>query len=95
MTTYEGEPGKDLILSMDSELQAETEKILEEELLNLKALPGSYLLDRAFLIMMDPNTGDVLSMTGKKIEKILRQGKMKSLTMHMDHLQQLMRQVHL
>ena len=55
---------------MDSELQAETDKIVEEELLNLKALPGSYLLDRAFLIMMDPNTGDILSMVGKKIEKI-------------------------
>ncbi|MBX8943353.1 MULTISPECIES: peptidoglycan D,D-transpeptidase FtsI family protein [Lysinibacillus] len=69
VTTYEGEPGKDLILSLDSELQAETDKIVEEELLNLKALPGSYLLDRAFLIMMDPNTGDILSMVGKKIEK--------------------------
>ncbi|EKU44469.1 hypothetical protein C518_0075 [Lysinibacillus fusiformis ZB2] len=69
VTTYEGEPGKDLILSLDSELQAETDKIVEEELLKLKALPGSYLLDRAFLIMMDPNTGDILSMVGKKIEK--------------------------
>ncbi|MBD8522012.1 penicillin-binding protein 2 [Lysinibacillus sp. FSL R7-0073] len=75
ITTYEGEPGKDLILSLDSELQAETEKIVEEELLNLKALPGSYLLDRAFLIMMDPNTGDVLSMVGKKIEKNPETGK--------------------
>ncbi|KAB0443560.1 peptidoglycan D,D-transpeptidase FtsI family protein [Lysinibacillus fusiformis] len=75
ITTYEGEPGKDLVLSLDSELQAETEKIVEEELLNLKALPGSYLLDRAFLIMMDPNTGDVLSMVGKKIEKNPETGK--------------------
>ncbi|MCM0624215.1 penicillin-binding protein 2 [Lysinibacillus sp. OL1_EC] len=75
VTTYEGEPGKDLILSLDSELQAETDKIVEEELLNLKALPGSYLLDRAFLIMMDPNTGDILSMVGKKIEKNPETGK--------------------
>ncbi|QSB10144.1 penicillin-binding protein 2 [Lysinibacillus sp. FSL K6-0057] len=75
VTTYEGEPGKDLILSLDSELQAETDKIVEEELLNLKALPGSYLLDRAFLIMMDPNTGDILSMVGKKIEKDPETGK--------------------
>lgn len=75
VTTYEGEPGKDLILSLDSELQAETDKIVEEELLNLKALPGSYLLDRAFLIMMDPNTGDILSMVGKKIENDPETGK--------------------
>ncbi|MFJ7736694.1 peptidoglycan D,D-transpeptidase FtsI family protein [Lysinibacillus sp. NPDC097287] len=69
ITTYEGEPGKDLVLTFDSELLAETEKIVEEELLALKSLGGSHLLDRAFLVMMDPNTGDVLSMVGKKIEK--------------------------
>ena len=69
ITTYEGEPGKDLVLTFDSELLAETEKIVEEELLDLKSLGSSHLLDRAFLIMMDPNSGDVLSMVGKKIEK--------------------------
>lgn len=53
ITTYEGEPGKDLVLTFDSELQAANEKIVEEELLNLKAMSGSSLLDRAFLIMMD------------------------------------------
>ncbi|MFJ7979198.1 peptidoglycan D,D-transpeptidase FtsI family protein [Lysinibacillus xylanilyticus] len=75
VTTYEGEPGKDLKLTIDSELQLETEKIVERELLNLKSRGGSYLLDRAFLVMMDPNTGDVLSMVGKKIEKNPETGK--------------------
>ena len=75
ITTYEGEPGKDLVLTLDSELTAETEKIVEEELLNIKARSGSKLLDRAFLVMMDPNTGDVLSMVGKKIEKDSETGK--------------------
>lgn len=75
VTTYEGEPGKDLVLSLDSELQAETEKIVEDELLKLKARSGSQLLDRAFLVMMNPNTGDVLSMVGKKIEKNPETGK--------------------
>ncbi|KOY80872.1 penicillin-binding protein 2 [Lysinibacillus macroides] len=69
VTTYEGEPGKDLVLALDSELQAETDKIVEEELLKLKSQGASSLLDRAFLVMMDPNTGDILSMVGKKIEK--------------------------
>ncbi|WP_107950183.1 peptidoglycan D,D-transpeptidase FtsI family protein [Lysinibacillus parviboronicapiens] len=75
VTTYEGEPGKDLVLTFDSELQAETEKIVEEELLNLKSIAGSYLLDRAFLVMMNPNTGEILSMVGKKIEKDPETGK--------------------
>lgn len=75
VTTFEGEPGKDLKLTIDSELQLETEKIVERELLKLKSQGGSYLLDRAFLVMMDPNTGDVLSMVGKKIEKNPETGK--------------------
>ncbi|MFE3575597.1 peptidoglycan D,D-transpeptidase FtsI family protein [Lysinibacillus sp. NPDC059133] len=75
VTTYKGEPGKDLKLTIDSELQLETEKIVERELLQLKSRGGSYLLDRAFLVMMDPNTGDILSMVGKKIEKNPETGK--------------------
>lgn len=75
ITTYEGEPGKDLVLSIDSELQQETEKIVEEQLLSLKAMGSSYLLDRAFLVMMDPNTGEILSLVGKKIEKDPETGK--------------------
>ncbi|GLC88627.1 peptidoglycan D,D-transpeptidase FtsI family protein [Lysinibacillus piscis] len=75
VTTYEGEPGKDLILTLDSELTAETEKIVEDELLKLKAASGSPLLDRAFLIMMEPHTGDILSIVGKKIEKNEKTGK--------------------
>jgi len=66
-TVREGEPGKDLMLTLDTELQAHLEKIVEENLLKAKRLPGSRFLDRAFLVMMDPNTGEVLSMVGKKI----------------------------
>ncbi|MGE8000609.1 peptidoglycan D,D-transpeptidase FtsI family protein [Lysinibacillus sp. NPDC093190] len=69
VTTYDGKPGNDLVLTLDSELTAATEKIVEEELLQLKSRGASSLLDRAFLVMMDPNTGDILSMVGKKIEK--------------------------
>ncbi|TQR24377.1 penicillin-binding protein 2, partial [Lysinibacillus sphaericus] len=75
VTTYEGEPGKDLKLTLDSELQLETEKIVKRELLNLKSRGGSYLLDRAFLVMMDPNTGDILANVGMKIEKNPETGK--------------------
>ncbi|KYG92233.1 penicillin-binding protein [[Bacillus] sp. KCTC 13219] len=68
-TTYAGEPGKDLITTLDMELQAEAERIVEEKLLELKSLGSSSLLDRAFFVMMDPNTGELLSVVGKKIEK--------------------------
>lgn len=75
ITTHEGQPGKDLVLTLDSELQLETEKIVEQQLLSLKAMGSSYLLDRAFLVMMNPNTGEILSMVGKKIEKDPETGK--------------------
>ncbi|MEK4759819.1 penicillin-binding protein 2 [Viridibacillus sp. FSL E2-0187] len=67
-TTSEGSPGDELILTIDSELHASLDKIVEKQLLAAKAQSGSSLLDRAFLVMMNPNTGEVLSMVGKKIE---------------------------
>lgn len=69
VTTFEGEPGKELVLSIDSELNAAADEILERHLLQLKSYGNSRLLDRAFFVMMNPNTGEVLSMVGKKIER--------------------------
>ena len=64
----EGKAGKDLVLTIDSKLQKETDKIVTEQLMMAKRTGASSLLDRAFLVMMDPNTGEILSMVGKKIE---------------------------
>ncbi|MGF9975214.1 peptidoglycan D,D-transpeptidase FtsI family protein [Viridibacillus arvi] len=68
ITTSEGSPGKELMLTIDSELQESVDKIVEEQLLFAKSQGASSLLDRAFLVMMNPNTGEVLSMVGKKLE---------------------------
>jgi cell division protein FtsI/penicillin-binding protein 2 len=65
----EGQRGKDLILTIDMDLQLAVEKIIEEELLEAKKFSRSQLLDRAFVVMMDPHTGEILSMAGKKIGK--------------------------
>lgn len=67
-TTFPGSPGKDLVLTIDSQLQKKLEKIVEQHLLSAKATGASSLLDRAFLVMMNPNTGEILSMVGKKID---------------------------
>ncbi|WP_432355244.1 peptidoglycan D,D-transpeptidase FtsI family protein [Sporosarcina sp. A2] len=75
-TVREGEPGKDLMLTLDTELQAHLETIVEDNLLKAKRNGGSQFLDRAFLVMMDPNTGEVLSMVGKKIVKDKDTGKL-------------------
>ncbi|MTH52430.1 penicillin-binding protein [Bacillus mangrovi] len=65
----EGKSGKDLILTVDIELQKEVEKIIEEELKAAKQESGTAMLDRAFVVMMDPSNGEVLSMAGKQIIK--------------------------
>ncbi|MDF0727178.1 penicillin-binding protein 2 [Cytobacillus sp. S13-E01] len=69
----EGERGKDLVLTIDMDLQQEVEKIIEEELLNAKKQPGTRFLDSVFVVMMDPKTGELLSMAGKKY--VIRDGK--------------------
>ncbi|UTI41734.1 penicillin-binding protein 2 [Niallia sp. RD1] len=72
----EGKRGNDLILSIDMELQLEVEKIIEEELKKAKTFAGTKLLDRAYVVLMDPNTGDVLSMAGKRLVRDDETGKL-------------------
>lgn len=65
----EGKPGKDLMLTIDSELQTSLEDIVEKHLRDLKAGPNSQLVKDAYLVMMDPRTGEILSMVGKRIDR--------------------------
>ncbi len=67
-TITDGQRGKDLVLSIDIELQKRVEKIIEDELMKAKSTPGHELLDRAFVTMMDPYTGEILAMAGKQYE---------------------------
>ncbi|TMU87463.1 penicillin-binding protein 2 [Bacillus sp. BHET2] len=66
----EGHSGKDVVLTIDLQLQKEIEKIVEEELSKQASKYWeSPFLDRAFVVMMDPHTGEILSMVGKKYGK--------------------------
>jgi len=65
----EGKRGKDLILSIDMDLQLAVEKIIEEELTAAKGISGTSLLDRAYVTVMDPHTGEILTMAGKQFSK--------------------------
>ncbi|WP_083256241.1 peptidoglycan D,D-transpeptidase FtsI family protein [Domibacillus iocasae] len=65
----EGQRGKDLVLTVDMDLQTAVEKIIEEELQQAKSGYHPFL-DRAFVTMMDPNTGEILAMAGKKYEVV-------------------------
>jgi penicillin-binding protein A len=71
----DGQRGKDLVLTIDMDLQLAVEKIIEEELAKAKQQPRTGLLDRAFVVLMDPNTGEILTLAGKQIVKDEETGK--------------------
>ncbi|MBT2702123.1 penicillin-binding protein 2 [Chryseobacterium sp. ISL-80] len=71
----EGQRGKDLVLTIDMDLQLAVDKIIEEELLKAKQTSRTGLLDRAFVVLMDPNTGEVLTLAGKQIVRDEETGK--------------------
>ena len=59
--------GSDIVLSIDIELQLELEKIVENEMIKAKKEPNTEFFDRVFVIVSDPNNGDMISMIGKLI----------------------------
>ncbi|MHC0037004.1 peptidoglycan D,D-transpeptidase FtsI family protein [Pseudoneobacillus sp. C159] len=63
----EGQRGKDLVLTIDLELQKQVEDIIEKQLVDGKKNGGGPFLDRAFVVMTNPRTGEILSMSGKKL----------------------------
>lgn len=63
----EGRRGYDLKLSIDIELQKRIENIIDQQLKAARGR-GNYLVDRAFVVMMDPYKGDVLAMVGRMYE---------------------------
>lgn len=71
----EGQRGKDLILGIDIDLQIAVEDIIEKELAAAKQSPGTNFLDRAYVILMDPRTGEILTMAGKRYVKDEKTGK--------------------
>jgi penicillin-binding protein A len=70
-----GQRGKDLVLSIDMNLQKEVENIITEQLWDAKRQSGTALLDRAYVVLMNPNTGEILTMAGKRIVRDPETGK--------------------
>lgn len=62
---YEGSKGDNLVLTIDSEFQEKLEEIAER---NLKGMNNKGLNDRVYIVAMNPQTGDVLGIAGKRYE---------------------------
>lgn len=63
----EGKRGNDIVLTIDIELQKYLEEVLSYEVLNAKNEKGTKYYDHSFAVISDPNTGEVLAMSGKKV----------------------------
>ena len=62
----DGVRGNDIVLTIDINMQMEVEKILEEEVLNAKINDyNTSLYDGSHVIVVDPNTGEVLAFASK------------------------------
>ncbi|WP_257345950.1 peptidoglycan D,D-transpeptidase FtsI family protein [Pseudalkalibacillus decolorationis] len=64
----EGERGLDVILTVDMELQQKVGEIVEKRILEARQIPANNQLKSAYVVMMNPQNGEIYSMVGKKLE---------------------------
>ncbi|MBR3061484.1 MAG: penicillin-binding protein 2 [Exiguobacterium sp.] len=65
-TRVSGNPGKDIVLSTDIEFQKEVDEILKKAIRVGRS--GSPHFDRAFAVVMNPQTGELLALSGQELD---------------------------
>ncbi|MGI8316131.1 peptidoglycan D,D-transpeptidase FtsI family protein [Halobacillus mangrovi] len=72
----EGQRGKDLVLSIDMELQKKVDQVVQEELANAiaKAPGDNKYLENSVAVVSDPNTGEVLAISGQTYNRNPKDG---------------------
>ena len=63
----EGSRGNDIVLTIDIKLQQAVEEIISQQLLEAKGEPNTKYYDHSFVVISNPNTGEILAMAGKQI----------------------------
>ena len=63
---HQGKRGNDIVLTIDIDLQKYLEETLKNEVLNAKGEPNTKHYDRSFVVISNPNTGEILAMAGKQ-----------------------------
>ena len=63
----EGKRGNDIVLTIDINLQKYLEEVLSYEVIYAKGEVGTTYYDHSFAVISDPNTGEILAMSGKKV----------------------------
>ncbi len=65
----DGKKGNDIMLSIDIELQQKIDNMLEKEIISAKSDANTQYFNRSYVVIQDPYTGEILSMSGKKVLK--------------------------
>lgn len=63
----EGKSGNDLVLSIDIEVQIQLEKIIKENIIKAKKRDNTEYFSEAYSIVGNPNTGEIIAMSGQKL----------------------------
>ena len=64
-----GRRGNDIVLTIDIELQEYLEKLLSTEVLKASKEKNTKYYNHSFAVVSDPNTGEILAMSGKQVIK--------------------------
>ncbi len=65
----EGQKGTDIMLAIDIDLQIKIDKMLEEELIKAKNEANTEYFNRSYIIIINPQTGEIMSISGKELIK--------------------------
>ena len=63
----QGKRGNDIVLTIDIEIQKYLEKMLSSEVLNASKERNTKYYNRSFAILSNPQTGEILAMSGKQV----------------------------
>lgn len=63
----QGKRGNDIVLTIDIKLQQYLEDMLQKEVLNASYEKNTKYYNRSFAILSNPNTGEILAMSGKQV----------------------------
>lgn len=63
----EGTRGKDIVLTIDINLQREIENIIAYHVMNTKGQPNTEYYDHSTVVIQDPRNGEILAMASKKL----------------------------
>jgi len=76
----EGKRGNDIVLTIDINLQKEVENILSEEIVKAKKQSATEFYNKSYVVIQEPNTGEILAMSGKQVVKSGNQYKIYDVT---------------